>query len=185
MRKLLSSAAAAAALVPSIVLSAALAGSASAAPPERGTFRDDYGPDPSFCGDQFTLAGFVEGSFLTRTKGGFDFTSMHTTGTDTWTNSATGESLFVDTRSNSLDVHITPGGDGTYTVVYQAAGTSVARTADGTVLDRSAGLNRLSLTFDDNGTPGDQSDDEVIDVQVLLSAGSRYDICALVERTLG
>jgi hypothetical protein len=126
-----------------------------------------------------------EGRVMTRMQDGQFLSIVHSTGTDTWTNVETGESLYVDTRGESHDVHVTDNGDGTYTTIYQASGNAVAHTADGTILARSAGLNRLALTFEDHATPGDPSDDEVVGVEGLLSAGARFDICALVESTIG
>ncbi len=111
--------------------------------------------------------------------------SLHTTGTDTWTNAVTGDRVFVDTRSRGKDLRITDNGDGTYTTVVQNVGTNVVRTGDGTILGRSAGLFRFALTFDDAGTPGDPEDDAFVSFVTLLRAGRDLDLCSLLERTIG
>ena len=160
-------------------------GAASAEPPVREPVYFEYGPGISFCGQPFIQQGFVEGWSTTFTRRGVTYTSEHLTGTDTWTNAITGERVFVDTRSNGKALRVTDNGDGTYTIVVQNVGNTVAYTEDGTVLDRSAGLFRFALTFDDAGTPGDEEDDEVVDFEVLKGVtGREYDLCAVLEETI-
>jgi hypothetical protein len=85
-------------------------------------------------------------------------------------------------RVVTKDLRVTDNGDGTVTAEVLATGNSVLYDATGRALARNPGQVRFELLIDQNGTPADPSDDQVIeDLGVIKeSTGRSDDYCAVL-----
>lgn len=99
---------------------------------------------------------------------------------ETLTNLANGKSLRYVSRVTEKDMRVTDNGDGTFTVLVLATGNATLYGADGKAIARQPGQVRFELLVDNAGTPGDPSDDEVVDFlgTVKDSTGRNDDVCA-------
>jgi hypothetical protein len=88
-------------------------------------------------------------------------------GTLVWTNLETGKTFTEVFAAASREITVTDNGDGTLTVVVQAAGGYHSYDSDGKHFLRDPGMTRFVLLFDDSGTPDDPEDDVVTFVDVV------------------
>jgi hypothetical protein len=82
-------------------------------------------------------------------------------GTDTFT-LPNGHTFVVTFSFASKDLRVTDNGDGTLTILGQAAGNFVASGSHSSVVLRSTGIQRAEVLIDHAGTPTDPSDDEFL-----------------------
>ena len=80
-------------------------------------------------------------------------------GRQVWTNSVTGKSLTIVTNFVVKDQQIADNGDGTLTIVVQAAGGVNVFGPDGKLLFKDPGQSRSVVLIDNGGTPADPTDD--------------------------
>lgn len=160
------------------------AGASSATSPwEPYTF--SYGPEVTedFCdvsGLDVEQEGEVTaGLFRTKTKGpdGLGYWFDWETYSETWTNLANGRYVTVAGSFRSGELSVTDNGDGTVTALVQNTGTNRVYDEAGNLLAMSAGLFRLTVVFDNGGTPGDASDDFPLSFSNPTSRGLVYDAC--------
>ena len=160
------------------------AGASSATSPwEPYTF--SYGPEVAedFCdvsGLDVEQEGEVTaGLFRTKTKGpdGLGHWFDWETYSETWTNLANGRYVTVAGSFRGGELSVTDNGDGTVTALVQNTGTNRVYDQAGNLLAMSAGLFRLTVVFDDGGTPGDPSDDSPLSFSNPTSRGLVYDSC--------
>jgi hypothetical protein len=160
------------------------AGAASATSPwEPYTF--SYGPEVTedFCGvsglDVEQQGEVTAGLSRTTTKGpgGLGYWFDWETYSETWTNLANGRYVTVAGSFRGGEHSVTDNGDGTVTAVIQNTGTNGVYDQAGHLLAMRAGLFRITVVFDDGGTPGDASDDSPLSFSNPTSRGLVYDLC--------
>lgn len=96
----------------------------------------------------------------------------HLNRTDTYTNTENGKTLTVTTVTTEKDKRVIDNGDGTFTVVFNAAGNMKSYGPDGTRLFMDTGIFTAEVLFDNGGTPTDPTDDEFIEfVDVIARHG--------------
>ncbi len=118
--------------------------------------------DQDFCGDLgFDVVHHVEagGTFVGTVRGdGFWYYGDRSRGVETMTNPETGHVLRQEFTGTGRDQQVVDNGDGTLTVTVQLTGPS-RYSLDGRKLFIDTGMVRFSLLVDQNGTPGDPTDD--------------------------
>ena len=172
------------ALFGGILAGALLTAGASSATSPWEPYTGSYGPQvwEDFCvsGLDVEQEGEVTAG-LSRTKtkgpGGLAYWFDWETYSETWTNLANGRYVTVAGSFRGGAHSVTDNGDGTFTVVIQNTGTSRVYDQGGNLLAMSAGLFRLTVVFDDGGTPGDASDDSPLSFSNPMSRGLVYDFC--------
>ena len=169
-----------AAVLTAAVVAAAMAVPVAAAPPEHGSFHDEFSfIDPDFCGAGFEVQFdvVVDGRFTAARRGrdGLVYFMEHIRRTDTLTNMANGRTLTSNELTVQKDLHVTDNGDGTLTIVVFATGNFTLYGADGRAIARNPGQFRFELLIDHNGTPGDPSDDAELAFKVLKESTGRSD----------
>lgn len=92
---------------------------------------------------------------------------------------ANGRTLTSRALVTERDLRVTDNGDGTLTVLVLATGNATLYGEDGTAIARNPGQIRFELLVADGGTPGDPSDDEILEVLGLVkgSTGRTDDFC--------
>ena len=75
------------------------------------------------------------------------------------------------------ELSVTENGDGAVTVLIQNTNTNRVYDQAGNLLAMSAGLFRITVVFDDGGTPGDPLDDFPLSFSNPTSQGLVYDLC--------
>ena len=140
--------------------------SAMAQPIDRGHFHDVFTDDPYSCdGLPAQDSGDISGSFVLNQRGSSPFPyfreSVH--GTFVTTNLLTGGTFTQVFASTNQDHVITDNGDGTITILINAAGGFRAYDQFGNLVLKDPGNVRFSIDVDYGGTPGDPSDDFEID----------------------
>jgi hypothetical protein len=154
---------------------------AVAQPIDKGHFHDVFTDDPYSCdGLPAQDSGDISGNFVFNQRGSSPFPyfreSVH--GTFVTTNLITGGTFTQVFTSNSQDHLITDNGDGTITILVNAAGGFRAYDQHGKLVLRDPGNFRFSLDIDYGGTPGDPSDDTEVDgsFQVVRDSTGRNDL---------
>jgi hypothetical protein len=134
-------------------------------------FFDCDGTPTHFDGDVFGNFTFVRrGSglayFREGIRGRLVYTNLNTGGTFT--------QIFT---ANSRDARVTDNGDGTLTIVVQAAGSARFYDTDGNFVLADPGQIRFQFMVDDGGTPDDPFDDEEIEgtFQIVQESAGRND----------
>jgi hypothetical protein len=179
-----------AAVVTAAAVVLTLAGPVTAAPPEMDTFHEAFSfVDPDFCGAGFEVRfdGVADGKFkaMPRGRDRLVYFMEHVNVTRTLTNLANGKSVSDRSRTLSKDLRVTDNGDGTLTVLVLATGNFTLYGPDGTTIARNPGQVRFELLVDHAGTPGDPSDDVVLDFDVVKeSTGRSDDVCAAAVAAL-
>ena len=104
--------------------------------------------------------------------------------TTTFTNVETGATLVTLFRARDADVGFSYEGS-TVTISAASRGT-LAVIANGVLIARDAGLVNALFTFDDGGTPDDESDDVLTGPEIVDNAGlfEGRDLCADLHRAL-
>lgn len=168
-----------------------IVGPASAKPIDRGTYHDEM----SFViEDTCDVPGFtsrvdyvVDGRFMLYSRGAdqLPYVNENRTQTFVFTNLTTGEFVTIESRENGNDVQATDDG-GILTYVTVHTGTSVMYNMDGTVIARDTGQTRLTLRYDDGGTPTDPTDDVFLDAITVKETGlPSIDYCAETVQAIG
>jgi hypothetical protein len=149
--------------------------------------------DPRFCGDLgFDVVHHVEasGTFIGTLRGdGFWYFGDRSRGVETMTNPETGHVFRQEFTGTGRDQQVVDNGDGTLTVTVQLTGPS-RYYLDGQKLFIDTGMVRFSVLVDQNGTPGDPTDDtELGFVGPYTVTGLRQtegrDYCADIAEYLG
>ena len=120
------------------------------------------------------------GLFRTKTTGpdGLGYWFDWETYSETWTNLANGRYVTVAGSFRGGELSVTDNGDGTVTAVVQNTGTNRVYDQAGNLLAMSAGLFRLTVVFDDGGTPGDRLGRlAALSFSNPTSRGLVYDFC--------
>jgi hypothetical protein len=106
---------------------------------------------------------------------------QHGTRTELITNQANGKTVRSVANVIEKDRRVTDNGDGTLTIIDLATGNAVVYGPDGRAIARNPGQTVFRLLIDDNGTPNDPDDDEVVEQDVIKgSTGRSDDFCAAV-----
>jgi hypothetical protein len=124
----------------------------------------------------------VDGHYVGVARGtsGYAYYNDRQRVTQTYTNQATGLTVVDVQRILSKDLKITKVGT-VVTIVQLATGYGATYGPDGRVIARNPGQVRFRIVFDDNGTPGDDTDDTEISFdQIKGSTGRTDDFCAAV-----
>jgi len=169
-----------AAVLTAATVAVAMAAPVAAAPPEHGTFHDEFSfTESDFCGAglEVRFDVVVDGRFLVNRRGrdSLVYFMEHIHRTDTLTNLANGRTITDDERTVQKDLHVIDNGDGTLTVVVLATGNFTVYGADGRAIARNPGQIRFELLIDHNGTPGDPSDDSELGFTLLKESTGRND----------
>ena len=169
-----------AAVLTAATVAVAMAAPIAAAPLDHGTFHDEFDfIDPDFCGAgiEVRFDVVVDGRFLVTRRGrdGLVYFMENIHRTDTVTNLANGRTITDDERTVSKDVHVTDNGDGTLTILVLATGNFTIFDEDGRAISRNPGQVRFELLIDNNGTPGDPSDDSELAFTVVKESTGRSD----------
>jgi hypothetical protein len=153
----------ASALAAIAVLSAPTA--ADAEPLEHGHFHDELHETIVDCGLTLRLDRVLDGHFLLNPHGpdGLAYGGEQLRGTDTFTNLTTGHTMLVTFTFTSRDLRVTDNGDGTLTILGQAAGNFVVSGSHSPIVLRNTGIQRVEVLIDHAGTPTDPSDDEFLE----------------------
>ena len=107
-------------------------------------------------------------------------------GYNKYTNVDTGESVTWVVSGSWQDVRITDNGDGTYTIHETNKGHGAFYSDDGELLARYAGAFSYTISFDDNGTPSDPSDDiKLPPPTIVRDVGLKPDDCAVIVAAIG
>jgi hypothetical protein len=102
------------------------------------------------------------------------------------TNLANGKAITGTFNVIEKALHATDNGDGTVTALFLGTGNEVTYGPDGKAIARNPGQIRFELLIDENGTPNDPTDDEVLAFLGLVkeSTGRTDDFCAAVVPVL-
>ena len=174
------------ALVTGLVVALTGIGAASAAPSHWERYVFEYGPEPSFC-DGLIQHGVVTGmSRVTQHGDGLFYYYDEGEFTETWTNPDDPEDFAtVISRFKQSALAVTDNGDGTYQVLFAGPGTTDVYDGD-TLVAHRAGQSRFILLFDDAGTPGDISDDQVIaNLGTVKQVGTTFSYCDPILAVVG
>lgn len=107
----------------------------------------------------------VSGNFMINSHGsaGLPYFSNTVHGTDSFTNLANGKSFTIVFNFVEKDLKVTDNGDGTLTILVNAAGGQRIYGPNGKLLFRDPGMVRYEFLIDHNGTPTDPQDDEFVE----------------------
>jgi hypothetical protein len=107
------------------------------------------------CGLTLQFDRVLDGHFLFNPHGpdGLAYGGEQLRGTDTFTNQANDHAMVVTFSFASRDLRETDNGDGTLTILGQAAGNFVASGSHGPLVLRSTGIQRAEVLIDHAGTP--------------------------------
>ncbi|MFL6163180.1 MAG: hypothetical protein ACJ74U_13230 [Jatrophihabitantaceae bacterium] len=147
-------------------------GTASAAPPDKGTFHDISTITLSCDSMQLSGTEVADGRFLGVQRGpdGFVYYLEVSTHTMTWTNVANGKSMIQQAKGLYLkDQTITDNGDGTITIADLSSSRVSVYGPDGRLAYQVAGVATYAFLIDDNGTPLDPTDDTFLASLGVLS----------------
>ncbi len=170
------------------------AGSASARPLELEHFSDS-GSDvfTGFCGDLDVRATFeVSGSYHLNQHGpgGPAYELVNIRFRNSITNLDNDQTLTNRGALHNQFVKIEVNGDRTYTVHARGTGVIQTRGPDGRLFTLNAAALSYDLLFSDSGTPGDFTDDELIEGPTVVKSVGRddtagRDFCADVRTLIG
>lgn len=159
---------------------------------ERSTYsviaQDEHGDE--FCRGSFTsydvlMEGDVmfNGHVVRRGDGEF-YWAESINATTTFTNVETGATLVTVFRARDADLGFSPEGN-TVTITAASRGT-LAVYANDVLIAREAGLVNALFTFDDGGTPDDESDDVFTGPEIVDHAGlfEGRDLCEDIHSAL-
>jgi hypothetical protein len=169
--------------------SVTLAGTASAGPPLKERFHEEFTEIiDDYCGvDGLTVRSDVvlDGKSLIHSGRNASFME-HVKGTAVDTNEANGNAITGAFHTMQRAKQATDNGDGTLTVLFLATGNDVTYGPDGKAIARNPGQVRFEVLIDHNGTPNDPSDDEFLAFLrfVKESTGRTDDFCAAVVPVL-
>jgi hypothetical protein len=172
-----------------MVGSMAFAGGASAKPIAHNTdFHDEASETiPNYCDAGLTvqLDTVLDGQFLFNPHGpdGVPYFHLNAHFTAVFTNLDNGNTVTRAGKFVNKDLRVTDNGDGTLTVLNLDTGFfnvygPDGKTPDSKAIARDSGQVRLKALFDQNGTPNDPFDDEVISAELVKVTGRTDDICA-------
>jgi hypothetical protein len=151
---------------------------AAAQPVDQGHFHDVFTDFFDCDGTPTQIDGDVFGSF-NAVRHGSELVSYResVSGTQVFTNLNTGGTFTEIFAVNSRDAQVTDNGDGTLTIVGQAAGADRYYDTDGNFVLNDPGQIRFQFMVDDGGTPGDPFDDEEIEgsFQIVRESTGRND----------
>jgi hypothetical protein len=141
----------------------AVPAAAGAKPLEHNHFHDEVHETIVDCGLTLQFDRVLDGHFLFNSHGpdGLAYGGEQLRGTDTFT-LPNGHTFVVTFSFASKDLRVTDNGDGTLTILGQAAGNFVASGSHSSVVLRSTGIQRAEVLIDHAGTPTDPSDDEFL-----------------------
>jgi hypothetical protein len=151
---------------------------ASAQPLDKGHFHDVFTESFDCDGTPTRLDGDVSVNFnFVRHGSGLAYYRESLGGTLVYTNLTNGGTYTQVFTANSKDWRVTDNGDGTLTIVVQAAGSSRYYDTDGNFVLADPGNFRFQFMVDDGGTPDDPFDDEEIEgsFQVVREDTGRND----------
>ena len=99
-----------------------------------------------------------------------------------YTNVHTSEYVTEVSRVMEKDLRVTDSGDGTWTILVFATGSSSVYDATGKAIARNPGQFRYEILVDHGGTPSDPSDDKFLEfLGVVKESNGRTDhFCAAV-----
>ena len=174
-----------------VVAALALAGLTQAGVFDSGPFHEEFSNvDSNYCGSGLTVRSdlVADGRFMFKQQGrnGLFYYLENTRLTRTDTNLSNGKFVVDEETVMTKDQTVTDNHDGTVTVVDLATGNAVLRDMNGKVIARNPGQVRFVLIIDENGTPTDPTDDQVIDSLGLIkgSTGRSDDFCAAAVAAL-
>jgi hypothetical protein len=153
-------------IVSGLVAAAVLAAPAAAGakPLEHDHFHEEEHETIVDCGLTLQHDRVLDGHFLFNPHGpdGLAYGGEQLRGTDTFT-LPNGHTFVVTFSFASRDLRVTDNGDGTLTILGQAAGNFVASGSHSPIVLRSTGIQRAEILIDHAGTPTDPSDDEFLE----------------------
>lgn len=134
----------------------------------------------NFCGfHRFTVQidNHVRGMFLLNSHGPDELVYGQETahGSTTFTNLKNGKTFTLVYNQVSKDLKVTDNGDGTLTIIALSTGSLKVYGPDGKLLFNDPGQARFKLLIDDNGTPTDPTDDELISARLIKGSTGRND----------
>ncbi|HEX6355124.1 hypothetical protein [Actinophytocola sp.] len=174
------------------VLLGLLSTPASARPLEREHFHEVGSEVITECGLTVRQDVDIRGTFLFNPHGPdgllYGMESLH--GTVTLTNLANGKTFTTVFNNLVKDLSVTDNGDGTLTIIGQAAGSFKVFGPDDTLLFNDPGQIRFELVIDHGGTPTDPSDDVELAFSVIRESTGRndlegHDFCTDLLETIG
>ncbi|GAA2033488.1 hypothetical protein GCM10009819_16960 [Agromyces tropicus] len=134
---------------------------------------------PDFCPDiedDILFEADLSGTFTAVWRGGeLAYATATFNVTESYTNLATGKSFTGHVHGVDHDLDVVDNGDGTLTVTTTTQQSVRYVTDDGRTAFVDAGHFEYRLLIDHNGTPGDPSDDEVIDFLGEDAAHGHFD----------
>ena len=138
---------------------------AGAKPLENEHFHEEVHETIVDCGLTLQHDGVFDGHFLLIPHGpdGLAYGGAQIRGRETYTNLANGHTFDIKFASAFRDLRVTDNGDGTLTILQQAAGGFVVSGSHSQIVLRDPGMNRVEFRVDHAGTPTDPSDDEEIE----------------------
>ncbi|MGI8434260.1 MAG: hypothetical protein ACR2LE_05925 [Nocardioidaceae bacterium] len=170
------------------------AGSATARPLALEHFSDS-GSDvlTGFCGDLHVRASFeVNGSYHLNQHGpdGAAYELVNVRFMDSITNLDNDQTMTHGGALHNQFVRIEVKGDGTYTVHARGTGVIQTRGPNGRLFTLNAAALSYDLLFSDSGTPGDFTDDELIEGPTVVKSVGRddtagRDFCTDVHTLIG
>lgn len=165
---------------------AAGGGTAAAKPIERGTFHEELNRVlTDFCGVSgldVDFHGAFDFDYTIRSQGSAElphFTQL-VSGTRTFTNPDNGQVVTESFHVIEKDLKVIDNGDGTFTILLLGTGNSTTTDSDGKAIARNPGQVRDEILIDNNDTPQDPSDDQLLEYlgEVKGSTGRTDDFCA-------
>src|SRR4051812_19346515 len=152
-------------ILATVSMSAYLAVPASALPLDHGHFAEVVDEEiDNFCGGfAVDITGETSGHFLVKTRGdGLPYGAEMTRTDFLITNRVTGKAVRIAAAFTEHDTDVKDNGDGTLTIKMASTGRETWTGPAGQRLIQAGRLTAVAL-IDDNGTPADPSDDELID----------------------
>ena len=140
---------------------------ATAKPLDKGHFHDVFTNffTCATTGTPVQEDGDIFGSFVFNQRGGpnvFPYGRENQRGSFTWTNLDNGGTFTQVFSAVSQDHKITDNGDGTITIITNAAGGARYYDNSGKMVLRDPGNIRFAVEIDYNGTPGNPDDDQEV-----------------------
>ncbi len=154
-----------AALVAALGLAAlAVPSPASAVPIEQDHWSDSVDEIQQPCGfDIRTQASFTGRFLLVRHGDGLAYGHENVSVRASYTGLGTGRTMSETLQLHLQDLKVVDNGDGTLTITAKGSGPHRVVGADGKVMFIESQSRWWTQTIDDGGTPGDPTDDELID----------------------
>jgi len=137
--------------------------------------------------DTTTYTGFFH---AVRRGDGLVYEAEHVRLFSTDTNTNNGKTLTFEQVNGGTTQSLVDNGDGTLTLTFKNVGVLHIYGPDGSLLFKRAGQTRGSVLLDNGGTPGDPSDDELIEFLGLTKTpnlnelADQGDFCAILAKYL-